>query len=181
MKLTSWIVGQVGRQTSCMDLSIRHQIRHTKSDIKELMEMADEFRTKNVDSNTDYLWNIISILYIQQWRNVIIKVPLLNFVRGPGVPLLNFEGGPRVQLLNFREVPRPTFKLRGGSRIQGSEVLIPLLHHAVLLKQFFFCLGYWGVLDLNQGSNSEHPLVKIYLFSCNTEVFLCGNSLLLRK
>ena len=67
-----------------------------------------------------------------------MKVPLLNFVRGPGVPLLNFEGGPRVQLLNFREVPRPTFKLRGGSRIQGPEVLIPLLHHAVLLKQFFF-------------------------------------------
>ena len=45
--LISWIVGQVGRQTSCMDLSIRHQIRHTKCDIKDFMKMVDEFRTKN--------------------------------------------------------------------------------------------------------------------------------------
>ena len=44
----SWIAGQVGRQTSFMDLSIRHQIRHTKSDIKEFTETVDEFRTKNV-------------------------------------------------------------------------------------------------------------------------------------
>ena len=47
MKLFNFI-GQIGRQTSCMDLSIRHQIRHTKFDIKEFMEMVDEFRTKNV-------------------------------------------------------------------------------------------------------------------------------------
>ena len=31
-----------------MDLSIRHQIKHTKSDINEFTEMVDEFRTKNV-------------------------------------------------------------------------------------------------------------------------------------
>ena len=36
-----------------------------------------------------------------------MKVPLLNFERGPGVPLLNFEGGPGVPLLNFRGVPGP--------------------------------------------------------------------------
>ena len=62
--LISWIVGQVGRQTSFMDLSIRRQIRHTKSDIKEFREMVDEFRTKNVAWNTDYSFKIISILYI---------------------------------------------------------------------------------------------------------------------
>ena len=43
-----------------------------------------------------------------------MKVPLLNFVRGPGVLLLNFEEGPGVLLLNFRRVP-------------GPEVLVPLL------------------------------------------------------
>ena len=48
-------------------------------------------------------------------------VPLLNFVEGPGVPLLNFEGGSGVPLLNFREVPGPTFKLWGGSRVPGSR------------------------------------------------------------
>ena len=52
-----------------------------------------------------------------------MKVPLLNFVGGPGVPILNFEGGPVVPLLNFRRVPGPTLKLRGGprSRVPGSR------------------------------------------------------------
>ena len=35
------------------------------------------------------------------------RVPLLNFVGGPGVPLLNFEEGPGVPLLNFEGVPSP--------------------------------------------------------------------------
>ena len=39
-----------------------------------------------------------------------MKVPLLNFVGGPGVTLLHFEGGPGFPLLNFRGVPGPTFK-----------------------------------------------------------------------
>ena len=59
-------------------------------------------------------------------------VPLLNFEGGPGILLLNFEGGPGVPLLNFRGVPRPTFKLSGGSRVPGSSVprsLVPPLHH----------------------------------------------------
>ena len=56
-------------------------------------------------------------------------VPLLNFVGGLGTPLLNFEGSPGIPLLNFRRVPGPTFKLWGG--VQGPEVLVPLLHHAV--------------------------------------------------
>ena len=30
-----------------------------------------------------------------------MKVPLLNFVGGPGVPFLNFEGGPGVPLLTL--------------------------------------------------------------------------------
>ena len=36
------------------------------------------------------------------------------------VPLLNFVGGPGVSLLNFKGVPGPTFKLLGGSRVPGS-------------------------------------------------------------
>ena len=38
--LILWIVEEVGRQTSCMDLSIRHQIRHTKCDIKDFTKMV---------------------------------------------------------------------------------------------------------------------------------------------
>ena len=58
-----------------------------------------------------------------------MKVPLLNFVGGPGVPLLNFRG-----------VLCPTFKLWGGEggglRYQGPKipdagVLVPFLHHAI--------------------------------------------------
>ena len=49
-----------------------------------------------------------------QWRNIIMKVPLLNFEGGPGVPLLNFRGS-RAPLLNFEG---------------GPGVLVPLLHHA---------------------------------------------------
>ena len=52
-----------------------------------------------------------------------MKVPLLNFERGPGVPLLNFEGGPGVPLLNFRGVP--------GPKVPGPGILVPLLNHAV--------------------------------------------------
>ena len=51
-----------------------------------------------------------------------MKVPLLNFVGGPGTPLLNFEGGPGVPLLNLRGVPGPTFKLWGGSRVSVPRV-----------------------------------------------------------
>ena len=51
-----------------------------------------------------------------------MKVPLLNFLGGPGAPLLNFEGGPGVPLLNFRGVQGPTFKLWGGSRVLGPMV-----------------------------------------------------------
>ena len=40
-----------------------------------------------------------------------MKVPLLNYVGGPGVPLLNFEGGLGVPLLNF-----------GGPRVARSRV-----------------------------------------------------------
>ena len=56
MKLFNFmIVGQVRRQTSCMDLFLRHQkrtnhgcVRHTERDIKGFAKMADEFRTKNI-------------------------------------------------------------------------------------------------------------------------------------
>ena len=49
-----------------MDLSIRHQIRHTKSEIKEFTEMVDEFRTKNVCSLEYrlFLENYFRIIYI---------------------------------------------------------------------------------------------------------------------
>ena len=59
-----------------------------------------------------------------------MKVPLLNFVEGPGVPLLNFEGGPGVPILNFRGIPGPR------SEVTGSGVLVPLLHHAFKFKVF---------------------------------------------
>ena len=59
-------------------------------------------------------------------------VPLLNFVGSPGVPLLNFGRSPGVPFLNFMGVPGPTFKLWGGFRVPGPEVLVPLLHHALL-------------------------------------------------
>ena len=49
--------------------------------------------------------------YVKQGRNIIMRVPLLNFEGGPGVLLLNLEGDPGVPLLNFRGVPGPTFKL----------------------------------------------------------------------
>ena len=50
-----------------------------------------------------------------------MKVPLLNFVGGPGVPLLNFEEGPGVPFLNFRGVPGPTFNEGSpGSRVPES-------------------------------------------------------------
>ena len=72
-----------------------------------------------------------------------MKVPLLNFVGGPGVPLLNFEGGPGVPLLNFGGrggVPDPTFKLWGGpgSRGPGSRspgpTFTPCLTHETICK-----------------------------------------------
>ena len=69
-----------------------------------------------------------------------MRVPLLNFKRGPEIPPLNFEGDPGVPLLNLKGVPGPTFKLSGGSRVPGTgvplltfkEVLVPLLRHAIV-------------------------------------------------
>ena len=51
-----------------------------------------------------------------------MKVPLLNFVGGPGVPLLNIEDGPGVPLINFREVPGPTFNTCPSGRLLLGEV-----------------------------------------------------------
>ena len=51
-----------------------------------------------------------------------MRVPLLNFEGGPGVLLLNFGGGPGIPLLDFRGDPGPTFKLWGGSRVQGPRI-----------------------------------------------------------
>ena len=45
--------------------------------------MVDEFRTKNVAYNTDYSWKIIYIAM----KNVIMKIPLLNFVEGSWGPI----------------------------------------------------------------------------------------------
>ena len=64
-----------------------------------------------------------------------MRVPLLNFERGPGILLLNFEGGPGVPLLNFRGSWVPLLNFEGGSESRvpglGSEVLVPLLHHTL--------------------------------------------------
>ena len=51
-----------------------------------------------------------------------MRVPLLNFEGGPGVLLLNFGGGPGVPLLDFSGVPCPTFKIWGGSWVQGPRI-----------------------------------------------------------
>ena len=51
-----------------------------------------------------------------------MRVPLLNFERGPVFPLLNFEGGPGVPLLNFEGVSEslvPGFR-GSGSWVPGS-------------------------------------------------------------
>ena len=50
-----------------------------------------------------------------------MRVPLLNFERGPGILLLNFEGGHGVPLLNFRGswVPLLNFEGGFGSRVPG--------------------------------------------------------------
>ena len=50
-----------------------------------------------------------------------MKVPLLNFVGGPGVPILNFEGGPVVALLNLGESRVPFLNFEGvpGLASQG--------------------------------------------------------------
>ena len=55
-----------------------------------------------------------------------MRAPLLNFEGGPGVPILNFERGAVVPLLNSEGRPRVS-----RSRVPGSGVLVPLLHHAV--------------------------------------------------
>ena len=61
-----------------------------------------------------------------QWKNVIMKVPLLNFVGGPGTPLLNLEAGPGTPLLNFERGPGSQ-----GPEGPGPGALVPLLHHAI--------------------------------------------------
>ena len=128
-----------------MDLSFRHQIRHTKCDIKDFAKMVDEFRTKNIAQNTDYSWNII------------MKVPLLNFERVPGV-----------QLLKFRRVPGPTFELWGESRVPGSGVLVPLLHHA--------CYYYFIIRSVNFFYRKLHfrdPFLVVFAFlSLNSLIML---------
>ena len=60
--------------------------------------------------------------------------------KGEGVPLLNFEGGPGVPLLNFRGSRVPLLNFEGGSesqvpgpKVPSPGVLVPLLHHAVLV------------------------------------------------
>ena len=47
------------------------------------------------------------------------RVPLLNFVGGPGISLLNFERGPGVPLLNFRRVRVPLLNLEREFRGPG--------------------------------------------------------------
>ena len=56
-----------------------------------------------------------------------MRVPLLNFERGPVFPLLNFEGGPGVPLSNFEGVSESESQ---GFEVLGLGFLVPLLHHA---------------------------------------------------
>ena len=58
--LISWIVGQVGRQTSCIDVSIRHQIRHTKCESKLQVFSLQLYQKRDCD--TDVFQCIFQIL-----------------------------------------------------------------------------------------------------------------------
>ena len=94
--------------------------------LKDFTEMVAGFRTRNIAQNTDYSWKIISITCKSsnaKWGNIFMRVPLLNFERGPRVPLLNFEGGPGVPLLNIERVPGLTFKLWWGSWVPRFQFL----------------------------------------------------------
>ena len=56
------------------------------------------------------------------------KVSLLNFEGGSLILLLNFEGWSQVPLLNFEGGPGSH-----GPQVPGPKVLVPLLHHGLLL------------------------------------------------
>ena len=79
-----------------------------------------------------------------------MRVPLLNFEGGSGVPLLNSGGGLGAPLLNFKgggsRVPLLNFEEYPGSRVPGLEVLVPLLHHAIL-KNTNFEREKWNEMD----------------------------------
>ena len=48
-----------------MHLSIRHQIRRTKCDIKDFTKMMDKFRTKNISLEYQlFMENYFHIIYI---------------------------------------------------------------------------------------------------------------------
>ena len=90
-----------------MGLFICQQIGHTKSDIKELMEMVYEQRMQlRIPTIRGKLFPYYIYIYIYiAMKKCYYEDPIFKLCRGPGAPLLNFEGGPGVPVLNFRGVP----------------------------------------------------------------------------
>ena len=110
MKLFNFINCRASWMPGKLHGSLHPPPNQAYQEIKAFTEMVDEFGTKNVAQNTNYLRKIISILYIYIFvQNKIIQVmtkcyyedPTFKLCRGSGVPLLNFEVGPGVPFLNF--------------------------------------------------------------------------------
>ena len=99
-----------------------------------------------------------------------MKVPLLNFVGGPGVPLLNLEGGLGVLLLNFRGVPGPTFKLWGGSKFR---FLDSPSFYLIQSLSFLFSFFFVTIINLhNCGSEQTFTTIQTPNWVCRSALWV---------
>ena len=69
-----------------------------------------------------------------------MKVPILNYVGGPGVPLLFFEGSPGVPLSNFEGGPGCRVPGSRGPGSQGPELTFTPCHSELVMKNVFMCI-----------------------------------------
>ena len=80
--------------------------------------------------------------------------------------------GSWVRLLSVKGVPDPAFKLCGRSRIPGSKVLVPLLHHAFRFNSFSIwqpligiaCTG--GISKTNSNCSFNRIHCSCYMVTC---------------
>ena len=138
--LISWIFGQVGCQASCMDLSIRHQIRHTKSGIKEFTEIVDEFKECSLEYRR-FVEIYFHYIYIYTaMKKCYYKGPNFKLCRGSWGSafifwreswgsLSNFEGGPGCRVPGSR-----------GPGSQGPELTFTPCHSELVMKNVFMCI-----------------------------------------
>ena len=88
-----------------------------------------------------------------------MKVPLLNFVGGPGVPLLNLEGGPGILLLNFR-----------GVKVSVSW-FTKFLSHSISFFLFFFF--FVAIINLhNCGSEQTFTTIQTPNWVCQSALWV---------